>query len=137
MARRRELFALAIEKAKNGKHWQRPEAVAVIETLRDSGLSIPDFLRQHQLPEKRVRWWNKRLDDLHPRKVETPQFVEVRVIEAEERSLPLEQDSWIPAVEGPSPLEVILHNGRAVRVSRGFDAVTLARVVEVLEVTPC
>jgi hypothetical protein len=137
MARRRDPFDAAVEKAHSGKHWRRPEAAAVLEKLQDSGLTIADFIREHGLPEKRVRWWRKRLGGVSTRQVDPPQFVALQVVEAEDCDVQVEQRPWVPAIQGTSSLEVVLHNGRVVRVPVGFDLKTLSQVVEVLEVTPC
>ena len=62
MGHKRDPFERAIKKVEKGKHWKRQDAIAVLEKLRDSGLSVLEFVRTYQLPEKRVRWWKRRLD---------------------------------------------------------------------------
>lgn len=141
MARSRDPYDDAVKKAKTGKYWRRPDAVAVLERFERSGLTVAEFIRKHKLPEKRVRWWKKRLEDVFPqqaeRKAEQPQFVALQVVETEEREPPVARGPWSPAGQVASSLEVVVYNGRVVRVPVGFDLRTLSQVVEVLEVTPC
>ena len=88
----------------------------VLDSWRSSGLEDVEFCRRHALPIKKFRWWRTRLQS---------QFIPVRLNGAENG-----------AEETPS-LEVVLANGRAVRVAPGFDAETLVRVIDVLEAPPC
>jgi transposase len=140
MGHKRDPFERAIKKVEKGKHWKRQDAIAVLEKLRDSGLSVLEFVRTYKVPEKRVRWWKRRLDDQLPQATteQPPQFVAVQVIEAEEtKPSPIPQPPITPVIQPAASLEVVLHNGRTVRVPVGFDPQTLCQVVEVLEVMPC
>lgn len=141
MARSRDPFDEAVKKVKTGKYWRQADAVAVLEELERSGLTVVEFIRKHNLPEKRVRQWKTRLKDVFPqkaeRKAEQPQFVALQVVETEEREPAVAQRPWAPAGQVASLLEVVVYNGRVVRVPVGFDPMTLSQVVEVLEVTPC
>ncbi len=137
MARSRNSFDAAVKKVRSGKHWRRPDAVAVLKRLESSGLTVGEFVREHGLPDKRVRWWKKRLWDELFQQAEQPQFVAVEVVETEQCQSPIAQNQWSSARQVASSLEVVVYNGRVVRVPVGFDPRTLSQVVEVLEVTPC
>jgi len=137
MARSREPFADAVKKAHTGKHWRRPDAVAVITKLNESGLTVAAFIREHRLPEKRVRWWKSRLGPACAQPTSLPEFVSLQVVETKDllrRVAPLPR---APTAQGTPSLEVVVNNGRMVRVPVGFDPGTLSQIVEVLEVTPC
>ena len=92
-------------------------------------MTVAEFVRKYGLPEKRVHWWKKRVVDVVSREAEQPQFVTLQVIDTEESQAPVAREAC--------SLEVVLQNGRVVRVPTGFDPRTLSQVVEVLEVTPC
>ncbi|MEN6495789.1 MAG: hypothetical protein ABFD16_16025 [Thermoguttaceae bacterium] len=64
-------------------------------------------------PQQRSRWDGP-----------TPSFLPVRVVEPRR-------------TEGPGGVEIVLEQGRTVRVPVGFDRQTLADVLAVLEVRPC
>lgn len=130
-------FDLAVKKYRSGKYWKRRDAIAVLARLEKSGLTLTSFVRKYRLPEKRVHYWKKRLGEVAPQAVEQPEFVALQVIESEELGLPVAPSQSNPIGSEASPLEVIVNNGRIVRVPPGFDPMTLSQVVEVLEVTPC
>lgn len=140
MNRKQSSFEQAIFKVKQHKHWRRQEALAVLQEWQRSGLSLEAFSRLHGLTPRRISDWKKRID----RQPESPTtglgFVELQIVEQQQSTQqPTEQPLAVhPSAQAtPPPLEVILRGERIVRVQPGFDALTLARVVEVLEVMPC
>src|SRR5438093_13630263 len=86
-----------------------------IDTWRASKLGVRAFCARHGLDEKRFYVWRRVLGQ---RAAENAAFVPVQVLADE---------------APPSALEVVLANGRAVRVAAGFDAATLRELVAVLE----
>ena len=89
----------------------------VVDRWKRSGLAVPAFCRREGLNQAtfyRWRWELKRRDQTKPA------FLPVRVL-----------------VEKPEPpsggIEVVLANGRCLRVGVGFDPRTLVQVVTLLE----
>jgi hypothetical protein len=92
-----------------------------IAQWRTSGLSVRDFCDRHDLATPSFYAWRRVLER---RAAEKAAFVPVQVV----ADAPL-----TPA----SALEVVLADGRAVRVAPGFDAATLRQLLAVLEGRPC
>ena len=92
-----------------------------INDWRASGLSVRDFCARHGLATASFYNWRRALER---RVAEEPAFVPVQVVA-----------DAVPAQA--SALEVVLVDGRAVRVAPGFDAATLRQLLAVLEGRPC
>jgi hypothetical protein len=88
-----------------------------LERWQRSGLSAAAFCRRQGVAEGRFYAWRR---ILARRDAEQTAFVPVRVL-AEPASLP------------DASLELVLPNGRRLRVPRGFDAATLRQVLATLE----
>ena len=98
------------------RQWQRR-----IDQWRVSGLSVRAFCAQHGLSPASFYHWRR---VLARRAAEQPAFVPVQVVA-----------DAVPAQA--SALEVVLTDGRTVRVAPGFDAATLRQLLAVLEERPC
>lgn len=99
------------------RQWRRR-----INQWRASGLSVRAFCARHGLATASFYNWRR---VLARRAAEEPAFVPVQVVA-----------DAVPAQA--SALEVILVDGRAVRVAPGFDEATLRRLLAVLEgAGPC
>ena len=92
-----------------------------INDWRASGLRVRDFCARHGLATASFYNWRRALER---RVAEEPAFVPVQVVA-----------DAVPAQA--SALEVVLVDGRAVRVAPGFDAATLRQLLAVLEGRPC
>ena len=101
------------EKQRQWRHW--------IAEWRASGLSVRAFCDRRGLATPSFYHWRRVLER---RAAEEPAFVPVRV---EADAVPTQA----------SALEVVLTDGRAVRIAPGFDAATLRRLLAVLEGRPC
>src|SRR5262245_41798743 len=100
-------------KARRWRRW--------IDQWRVSGLSVRAFCARHRLATASFYAWRR---VLQRRDAEKAAFVPVQVV----------------ADAGPtqaSALEVVLSDGRTVRVAPGFDAATLRQLLAVLEGRPC
>jgi hypothetical protein len=97
------------------QQWQR-----WIQQWQCSGLTVRAFCARHQLAEAGFYAWRRKL---RQRQRPVASFVPVRVLANPE-----------PATE--HVLEVVLAGGRRLRVSPGFDAVTLRHLLAVLEEAP-
>jgi hypothetical protein len=82
---------------------------------------VPAFCTRHDLAPARFYHWRRVLEQ---RAAEEPTFVPVQVVA-----------DAVP--HRASALEVVLTDGRAVRVAPGFDAATLRQLLAVLEGRPC
>jgi hypothetical protein len=94
------------------RQWRRR-----IDQWRSSGLSVRDFCARHGLSTAGFYNWRRVLER---RVAEQPAFIPVQVV-ADATS------------DKAGALEVLLLNGRTVRVAPGFDAATLRRLLAVLE----
>jgi len=92
-----------------------------ISQWRASGLSVRAFCALHGLANASFYAWRRVLER---RAAEQPAFVPVQVVA-----------DTMPAQT--SALEVVLADGRTVRVAPGFDAATLRQLLAVLEGRPC
>jgi hypothetical protein len=92
-----------------------------IDQWRASGLSVRDFCARHDLATASFYAWRRVLER---RAAEQPAFVPVQVV----------ADAVLTQARA---LEVVLTNGRTVRVAPGFDAATLRQLLAVLEGRPC
>jgi hypothetical protein len=99
------------------RQWRRR-----IDQWRASGLSVRAFCDRHGLAAASFYNW-RRVLRRRPA-AEQPAFVPVQVVA-----------DALPAQA--SALEVVLTDGRAVRVAPGFDAATLRQLLAVLEGRPC
>ena len=93
-----------------------------IDQWRVSGLCVRAFCAQHGLSSASFYHWRRVLE--RRAAAEPAAFVPVQVVA-----------DAVPAQA--SALEVILTDGRTVRVAPGFDAATLRQLLAVLEGRPC
>lgn len=106
-----------IEGVAGKRYWREAEARVVVGAWRRSGISLARFAREHRVEAARVARWAARL----------------RAAEGAIRFHPVRVVGAALEGEGSAPLEIVLRDGRRVRVPRGFDAEDLHRVLEVLE----
>jgi len=112
----------------------RAEWTRRVERWEKSGLSAEAFAAREQLKARQLYWWSWKLRSLQPGASAPPrgsapvEFVPVHVV-----------DSATPAVDSDSPIEIVLSNGRVVRVRAGVDTALLGRVLSVVspEEEPC
>jgi hypothetical protein len=96
-------------------YWRR-----VLARWRRSGLSVRAFCRAEGVNEPRFYWWRRKLGQVEPKQPE-PAFVPVHVVTEPADDL------------GTRGIEVVLANGRCLRVGPGFDPHTLVTLVDLLE----
>ena len=107
--------------------WQR-----IVREAARSGLSIREFCRQRRIKEPQFYWWQRRLK-LRPR----------RTLGARARSSASGTGSASFALVSDeagglsSGIELVLGNGRRLRISQGVDEATLRRVLASLEAESC
>jgi hypothetical protein len=101
--------------------WKERQWRRWIGEWQASGLSVRAFCERRSLTVASFYAWRRVLQQ---RAAAKAAFVPVRVVA-----------DTVP--DRTSALEVILADGRAVRVAPGFDAVTLRQLLAVLEGRPC
>ncbi len=92
-----------------------------INQWQASGLSVRDFCRQRGLATASFYYWRRVLER---RAADQVMFAPVQVVADE-------------VLARTSTLEVVLLDGRVVRVAAGFDAATLRQLLAVLEGRSC
>lgn len=104
--------------------WSEHEARGVVAAWRKSGLSLERFAKERALVPQRIRWWVKKLEGKQTKPTSTAtgglSLLPVKVLPA-------------PVAKRGEPVAVYLRGGQVVRVGRGFDEETFARVVAILE----
>jgi transposase-like protein len=100
------------------RRWSKADAQLVLKASQESGMSPSSFARECGLQPARIWRWSARLREQANRPM---LFHPVRIVE--------------PPIGGqcPGSIEVVLLDGRRVRVPEGFAAADLARVLAVLE----
>jgi transposase-like protein len=99
------------------RFWRR-----ILGQWRRSGLSVRAFCRRHDLSEPSFYFWRRAIDE---RDRDAVAFVPVEVLSEPSPAPPAE-----PATRG---LELLLANGRLLRIGTTFDGPTLRRLLALLE----
>lgn len=97
----------------DSRRWTVDDARAVVAAYVASGLSARAFSLREGIDPQRLRRWNRAIGE-SPRSAETPTFVEV----------PRERADIV---------EIVLRNGRVVRVAESVDVAALARIADALD----
>lgn len=105
-------MAQGMQASEREAYWQ-----AIMVRWRGSGQTIRAFCQQEALNEQKFYWWRRRLERTDNQK---PAFLPVHVVDAIRE--PVARD-----------IEVVLANGRCLRVGPGFDSSTLVKLVDLLE----
>jgi transposase-like protein len=100
------------------QRWRADDARVMVEAWLRSGESVSDFARRHGLRGERISRWASRIQKGER---EGLSFHHVRVVESQGRSYP------------DGKLEVLLTDGRSVRLPHGFAPEELQKVLRVLE----
>jgi hypothetical protein len=110
------------------KHWRR-----LLRQWQRSGLTGRDFCAVHRLSEPSFYAWRREIArrDQQPPSVATPAT-------AADAPTPLFQELTLaPLAPLPSAIEVVLAQGRLLRIGPGFDADLLRQLLRVLEGPAC
>ena len=106
-----------ISKVIGKRRWDEADGQIVVSAWQRSGKRVSEFARDYGLTPQRLRRWSERVQDESSEKV---RFHPVRVLGGER------------GVERVA-IEVVLLDGKRVRVGEGFSSEELCRVLEVLE----
>jgi hypothetical protein len=107
------------------RHWRPTDARMVIEAWQRSGLSARRFAISEGLDRSRLSRWAAKLGGMRNSAASAVTFHRVRVS--------ARRGGQAGAGGRGRRIEVVLADGRRVRVGGGFAAEDLARVLEVLE----
>ena len=106
------------------RRWQQ-----TIHEAARSGLSIREFCRRRRVKESQFYWWQRRLKEN-----QRPRGVPRRVDNGKEASFALVSNDPGAADAG---IELVLQDGRRLRISRGVDEQTLRAVLAAVEPAGC
>jgi transposase len=95
------------------QYWRR-----VVALWRKSGLSVAAYCRLHNLSQPSLYWWRREIE---------------RRDQAQQQFLPIHVVDDPASSHDANSLDVVLANGRCVRVRPGFDRATLLRLLDALE----
>ena len=112
--------------AKKEEHWRR-----IISRQRRSGLTQAEFCRREGVAAYSYSWWKRELvkrDTTAPNVGEGESQLSLVPVTLKQASAPL---------GAFAAFEVVLTNGRMLRVPTSFDATALKRLVSVLEDSTC
>jgi hypothetical protein len=100
------------------RYWQR-----TIGDAARSGLSIREFCRQHRLKECQFYWWQRKLKAGHQERNKPG-------VRRRAASFALVSED---GVDMPAGLELVLRDGRRLRISQGVQEETLRAVLAAME----
>jgi len=100
----------------------------VMTRWRDSGLSIRAFCRRHRLADPSFYFWRRALSEREPPALATANEAAVTFVPLTVRTEPVVADTTV---------EVVLANGRRLRLPVGVAVEVVRELVAVLEGTPC
>jgi hypothetical protein len=113
------------------RRWREAQARPVVQAWRTSGLALSRFAADHGVSPSRLSRWARRLGTQQPVK---PRELERGCASASGRKLRFHRVDLVGSERGHSDvIEVVLRDGRRVRLPAGFSAEDLGRVLEVLE----
>ena len=103
----------------------------LLDQWRRSGLNVRDFCFEHQLSVPSFYFWRRRLPELQattskpiePIQAHSTAFIPVSIVD--------------PPLTASKPVEIVLGNGRVLRVGHGVQRELLLQVIETLEAKPC
>jgi len=107
---------LPVSLTSSQKKWTSVDAGLALDVLAESGLSVPAFAEREGIDPQRVYFWKRRLGKTSRRT--TAKFVEVTPRSA-------------------AAVEVVLRNGRILRVPASIDPAALRDLVAALEESAC
>ena len=113
------------------RKWQR-----LISEQARSGQSVAAFCRERELSRSHFWWWKKRLRTPFTKFVEVklaPSLPERVGMGTASRAEVLARPAADPPRAGDGRVEVVLRNGRSLRVGPGFDAAHVQALAAVLE----
>ena len=106
---------------KTSSRWSAAEAEALLADCRRRGLALGEYCRRRKIGYERLRRWRSKLERS---RVQPLALAPVRVLAA-------------PPPARAGRMELRLGEGRRIRLAADFDPEALARLLRVLDSTPC
>lgn len=120
------------QRGKNGEK-KRGEWGRLIEEWKGSGLTQGKFCTQAGVSYSSFKYWKSRLGEPGTKKSGRGFFVPIVVEEMQSPSpLKSKDRGYSIREEETSSLEILFEGGERIAIGRGFDAVTLRRVIDVM-----
>jgi transposase-like protein len=110
--------------AEKARYWER-----TIREAACSGVSIQEFCRQRKLQKSQFYWWRRRLEENRQRRT-----MRMQAVSGERASFALVSDDQRIADAG---IELVLGDGRRLRISKGVDEATLRAVLAAMGPEGC
>ena len=127
---------MAKKKAKRSatQRWTAEKAGHILDEIESQGVTDSAFARQHSLNYGRIAWWRQRLDRLQ--RVRGPNRQEP-LLSASKEMAGFVEIKALPEATAETRIEVMLRNGRAVRVPMGVPTDKLALLLDTIEGGSC
>ena len=111
------------------RDWAPSEKRRIVAELALPGTNISAFARRHGVAQSQLYQWRKTFGGDAAAAI-APRFLALTVasVPADPPVRRVESESWVP-----SRIEIVLANGRVVRVGADVDTAALARIVAALE----
>jgi transposase len=116
------------------RKWSRAEKARIVAESRESGVSVSEVARRHDVNANLVFTWRRQARD--DKAGDAPALVPVRIVAETAAPAALDAPRTEPGPSRQSPaamMEIDLGDGRCVRVGRDVDAGALRRVLSALE----
>jgi len=107
------------------RYWEK-----VVREAARSGLSIREYCRRHDVKESRFHWWQRKLKDRHQERA----LGQARRGGQGEAGFALVSDG---AADLDAGIELMLRDGRRLRIRKGVDEQTLRTVLAAMGADGC
>ena len=114
--------------------WTAEKAGHILDEIESQGVTDSAFARQHSLNYGRIAWWRQRLGRLQ--RVRGPNR-QRPLLSASKEMAGFVEIKALPEATAETRIEVMLRNGRAVRVPMGVPTDKLALLLDTIEGGSC
>ena len=113
---------------------RRPFWQEHLSAWSESGLTQADYCRQHQLSAAAFGWWKRRLEGTPKARKRSPATKQPQSdCQTAVRFVEVQRGPAIGTSGSPAVYEVLLSQGRAIRVGSDFDSDILKRLIATVE----
>jgi transposase len=114
------------------RRWSDAEKLRIVMEAAADGALVADVARRHDITRQHIYQWRRELRDKAQPSIEQSNFVAVELTGSDER-----HDMITPAVDpvatGAHHLEIMLRNGRSLRITADVPDQVLHRLMRVVE----
>lgn len=111
--------------------WNTAKGRRMVKSWRASGLTVAEFARQEGIDPWRLYWWRRKLEPAATRAAR--EDVRAESVATPAPFLPVRVSQTVAQPPSCATFEVVMVNGRTVRVPADFDASALRRLLGVVE----